>query len=156
MTQSIKSTIANLEYLFEDDTLRTSASLMDVLGPWLILTGLEVHDLLHKSWGDLVAPLLRIHKKLASVLSILDADQAQEAACREIKSVDIFDALSEALLFEEIDFAERTKVTITWDEASSKWVWIGDPKLRNRETSSRYVEARDAVREMLRVASSEE
>lgn len=156
MTQSIKSTIASLEYLFEEGTLRTSTSLMDVLRPWLIITGLDVQDLLHKPWTELVAPLLRIHKKLPSVLSILDEDQAQEAACREIKSVDVFSDLNDDF-FEEVDLAGRTKITVAWDDLLEKWVWIGDPKLRIRETSRRFIEARDSVREMLLVmASSEE
>lgn len=145
MKQSIIDTIKGIETIVDGaGNVRSNVGLIDVLRPWLVLTGLEMHDFLHYSWERLTQPLSRVHAMLASVLGVLDEDQAQEAACRLLKEVSILGEL-----IEDEGVAERLKIDIKWDDASKSWLWLSDPKLRNRASAPRFVEARDAVLEML-------
>jgi hypothetical protein len=142
----IIDTINRLGRLFENGELRSTVTVMDVLQPWMVFTGLEAHDFMHRSWTDLTEPLLRIHQKLSVLDGILGEDQAQEAACRELRDVDVLGEL-----IEDGDFAQQSKVRIAWN---GSWMWTCDPILRNRAETKSFTEARDAVLEMLKRAAA--
>jgi hypothetical protein len=145
MTQDIKTTILGLGDLFETTgQLKENVKLIDVFRPWLVLAGVELHDLIHLSWAELTSPLHRIYSKLHAVASILDEDQAQEAACRELGSVSFYGEFIEGE-----DVAERMKINIHWDTINGSWMYISDATLRQRTGAARFVDARKDVREML-------
>lgn len=141
MTQhSIKDAIASTRDLRE----RGRLPLLDVLRPWMAITGLGFKDALHLTHDDLVEGLVRVHARLGDSLDIFDEDQLQEAACRCLGSVTVY-----AEMITDGELAVRHGQNIEWD--GGKWVYISDPKMRMRETASSYREALRAVREQLGV-----
>ena len=141
MSQTIKTTITGLKSL----KLGTGAGkepLINLIRPWMIITDLELMDAIHLNVEELQGQLSSIRDSLMDVIDIVDEDQLQEAACRKIKSMNVY-----ADMIPDQDVAERAKLTINWD--GSKWLYITDPKLRMTESSSSYKAARDAVFNML-------
>lgn len=140
MEQSIKPIIQALTQIDLDNP--ESARLVDLFQPWLIITDLELKDVIHLSAGDLGANLRDIRDSLSGLTDVIDDDQLQEAACRKIKRIDIYGEY-----IEDATVAERQKVTLNWDGA--KWMYVCDPKLRQQESCASYKGAKAAVFEML-------
>jgi hypothetical protein len=141
MTQAIKTAITSLKNLklgapFGEEPL------ISLIRPWMIITDLELLDAIHLNLNDLREQLSSIRDSLTDVIDIVDEDQLQEAACRKIKSINVY-----ADMIPDRDVAERAKLTINWD--GGKWLYITDPKLRMTESSTSYKEARKAVFGML-------
>ena len=134
----IKNTIAGLRHLHENINL----PLIDLLRPWMVITGLEFKDGVHLTADSLVEKLLRVHAKLGDSLDLLDDDQLQEAACRCFKKITVYGEL-----IEEGDIVLKHGQDIEWD--GSTWIFISDPKLRMRETSKLYLNALEAVKQRL-------
>jgi len=135
---SIKDTIASLKHLHEN----VNVPLIDLMRPWMVITGLDFKDAVHLTADGLVQALLRVHGKLGDSLDLLDEDQLQEAACRCIKKVTVYGDLVDGG-----DGARSHGQDLSWD--GSTWNFVVDPKLRMRETSKRYLEALAAVKERL-------
>jgi hypothetical protein len=134
MTQnSIKEAVGSLVSLRED------LPLIDLMRPWLVITGLEFTDAVHLTCSELVAGLEKVRDRLGDSIDLLDEDQLQEAACRCIKKVTVYgDPMIDG------DFAVRSGRTIEWD--GSRWIYVSDPKLRLTESSQHYAAALEAVR----------
>ena len=146
MTQSIKQTIREISALFTGqasvnrDPSATTTPLIDLMRPWLVITGLDFKDVVHLSSGEMWSALERVHAKVGGILDVLDDDQLRETACRMIGSV---------TLHEEDPVVEDGVVlhggtTISWD--GSAWQYVSDPKLRMRDSTKTYAEALSAVR----------
>lgn len=138
MTQfSVKTSIQNISQKRLADT-----PLITVLRYWMTITGLDFKDAIHVSFEEMSRDLENIHDRLASVVDVLDDDQAQEAACRLLEQIHIY---SDDMDDEEV--SARSRITVKWD--GSAWQFICDPKLRLRESKPRFVDAREAVLKML-------
>lgn len=120
----------------------TNPPLIEVLRPWMVITGLTFKDALHVSYADLQGGLDAIHEKLNGVLDVLDEDQLQEAACRCLKTVTVYGEM-----MKDGDVAVRHGQNIEWD--GNAWNYVTDPKLRQRGSSKSYAQAMTAVREMV-------
>lgn len=120
----------------------TNPPLIEVLRPWMVITGLTFKDALHVSYEDLQRGLDAVHEKLSGVLDVLDEDQLQEAACRSLKTVTVYGEM-----MTDGDVAVRHGQNIDWD--GSSWNYVTDPKLRQRGASKSYAEALAAVREIV-------
>jgi hypothetical protein len=138
MPQTIKEAIASIKDLEE----KTNAPLIDVLRPWMTITGLGFKDALHLVHQDLIKGLMRVHDKLGESLDIFDEDQLQEAACRCLGRVTVYGEM-----ITDGDIAIRHGQNIEWDGAT--WVYIADAKMRQRGTSKSYPVALAAVREIV-------
>ena len=138
MSQTVKESIASLKNLDPD----TNAPLIDVLRPWMVITGLGFKDALHLVHKDLVEGLMRVFKKLGDSLDIFDEDQLQEAACRCLGRVTVY---GEMII--DGDTGIRHGQNIEWD--GSTWNYITDAKMRQRGTSKSYPEALKTVREIV-------
>ena len=138
MSQTVKESIASLKNLDPD----TNAPLIDVLRPWMVITGLGFKDALHLVHKDLVEGLMRVFKKLGDSLDIFDEDQLQEAACRCLGRVTVY---GEMII--DGDTGIRHGPNIEWD--GSTWNYITDAKMRQRGTSKSYPEALKTVREIV-------
>lgn len=135
---TMKDAIREIKTLAED----TNVPIIDVLRPWMVLTGLTFKDALHLTHHDAIEGLMRVYAKLAEVLDVLDDDQIQEAACRCLKNITVYGEM-----ITDGEVALRHGQTISWD--GSTWHYTTDPKLRQRGSSKSYAEALNAVREML-------
>lgn len=120
----------------------TNPPIIEVLRPWMIVTGLTFKDALHVSYADLQKGLDAIHDKLSGVLDVLDEDQLQEAACRSLKTVTVYGEM-----ITDGDVAVRHGQNIEWD--GSAWNYVTDPKLRQRGSSKSYAEALTTVRQIV-------
>jgi hypothetical protein len=137
---NIKDAIASIRDLREDANI----PLIDLMRPWMTITGLGFQDAVHLTHQDLVAGLVRVHARLGDSLDIFDEDQLQEAACRCLKRVTVYGEM-----ITDGELAVRHGQNIEWD--GSTWVFISDPKLRMRETTMSYREALKAVQDRLGV-----
>lgn len=135
---TLKETIAGLKHLHEN----INVPLIELLRPWMIITGLEFKDGVHLTADDLVQKLLRVYAKLGDSLDLLDEDQLREAACRCLKKVTVYGEL-----VEDGGIVLKHGQDIEWE--GSTWVFISDPKLRLRETSKFYEHALEAVKQRL-------
>jgi hypothetical protein len=135
---SIKDAIAGLRHLPEN----VNVPIIDLMRPWMTLTGLEFKDAVHMTADDLVKKLLAVHAKLGDSLDLLDEDQLQEAACRCLKKITVYGDL-----VGEGDIVLSHGQDVSWD--GSTWNFVVDPKLRMRQTSKHYLEAITAVKELL-------
>lgn len=133
----LKDTIAGLRWLSEN----INVPLIQLLRPWMVITGLEFQDGVHLTADQLVNSLLRVYGKLGDSLDLLDEDQLQEAACRCLKKITVYGEMIDSSV------AAQQKQDVEWD--GSTWVFIADPKMRLRETSKSYVQALGAVKERL-------
>lgn len=133
-----REAIAGLRHLHEN----VNVPIIELLRPWMIITGLDFKDAIHLTADDLVKQLLRVHAKLGDSLDLLDEDQLQEAACRCLKKITVY-----ADPVDDGEVAVRHGQDVDWDGTS--WVYITDPKLRMRESSKHYSEAIAAVRARL-------
>lgn len=138
MPQTIKDAIASLKTLDHE----TNAPIIDVLRPWMVITGLGFKDALHLVQQDVIEGLMRVHNKLGESLDIFDDDQLQEAACRCLGRVTVYGEM-----ITDGETAIRHGQNIEWD--GSTWVYIADAKMRQRGTSTSYPEALKAVREIV-------
>lgn len=138
MSQTIKEAIASLKSLDHE----TNAPIIDVLRPWMVITGLGFKDALHLVQQDVIEGLMRVHNKLGESLDIFDDDQLQEAACRCLGRVTVYGEM-----ITDGETAIRHGQNIEWD--GSTWVYIADAKMRQRGTSKTYPEALKAVREIV-------
>jgi hypothetical protein len=136
----IKNSIASIRDLHEN----TNIPLINLMRPWMAITGLSFKDALHLTHLDLVEGLVRVHARLGDSLDIFDEDQLQEAACRCLKKITVYGEM-----ITDGEFAVHRGQDIEW--GGSSWVFISDPKLRMRETSMSYREALKAVQERLGV-----
>lgn len=135
-TITAKDAIARLG----DLTAHTHLPLIQLLQPWMVITGLEFKDAVHLTHFSLLQKLVHVHSKLGDSLDILDEDQLREAACRCFKRITVYgDFIGDG------DIVLRHGQDIDWD--GSTWNFISDPKLRMRETSKLYVDALAAVKE---------
>ena len=132
------------EAIAEIGNLRESPNvpIIDVLRPWMAITGLTFKDALHLTHNDAIEGLLRVHTKLAEVLDVLDEDQIQEAACRCLKTVTVYGEM-----ITDGTVAVRHGQNIAWD--GSTWHYTADPKMRQRGSTKSYSEALAAVREAM-------
>jgi len=138
MSQTIKDAINSIK----DLETKTNAPLIDVLRPWMTITGLGFKDALHLVHQDLVEGLMRVHEKLGESLDIFDEDQLQEAACRCLGRVTVYgDMITDG------DIAIRHGQNIEWD--GTMWLYISDPKMRQRGTTKSYTQALATVREIV-------
>lgn len=137
----IKTTIKSLKALKLGPDVQQEP-LINLIRPWMIITDLELIDAIHLDVESLQNQLSDIRDSLKDVIDIVDEDQLQEAACRKLKTVHIYGDM-----IQDEDIAERAKLTINWD--GGKWVYITDPKLRMTESSNSYLEAKEAVCQML-------
>jgi len=135
---TLKEAIVEIGNLTEN----TNLPIIDILRPWMAITGLTFKDALHLTHNDAVEGLLRVHTKLAEVLDVLDEDQIQEAACRCLKTVTIYGEM-----ITDGTVAVRHGQNIVWD--GSDWHFTADPKMRQRGSSKSYREALTAVRELM-------
>jgi len=135
---TLKDAILEIRKL-EDDT---NVPIIDILRPWMAITGLTFKDALHLTPADAINGLIAVHKKLGEVLDVLDEDQLQEAACRCLKTVTVYGEL-----ITDGDVAVRHGQNIQWD--GNTWVFITDPKMRQRGSSKSYSEALKIVREFI-------
>ena len=138
MSQTTKEAIASLKNL----DLDTRVPLIDMLRPWMLITGLGFKDALHLVHHDLVEGLMRVYQKLGESIDIFDNDQLQEAACRCLGRVTIFGEM-----ITDGETAIRHGQNIEWD--GSTWNYIADAKMRQRGTTKSYPEALKAVREIV-------
>lgn len=118
-------------------------SLIDMMRPWLVITGLDFKDVVHLTVEDLWTALGRIHDKLGGIIDVLDGDQLREAACRVIGSVTVHSDEPVA----EDGVVIHSGLTVSWDGGA--WQYVTDPKMRLRESAGTYAEALAAVRRML-------
>jgi hypothetical protein len=135
---TLKAAILEIAKLQEN----ANVPIIDVLRPWMAITGLTFKDALHLTHQDAVEGLLRVHAKLAEVLDVLDEDQIQEAACRCLKDVTVYGEM-----ITDGEVAVRQGQNISWD--GSSWNYVVDPKMRQRGSSKSYATALGAVRELL-------
>jgi len=139
MSQTIKDAIASLRDLDQD----TNAPLIDVLRPWMLVTGLGFKDALHLVHKDLIEGLMRVYKKLGDSIDIFDEDQLQEAACRCLGRVTVY---GEMITDGDGD-GIRHGQNIEWD--GNTWNYIADAKMRLRGASKSYPEALKTVQEIV-------
>jgi hypothetical protein len=141
MTQhNLKDTIAGLRHLHEN----INVPLIELLRPWMIITGLDFKDGVHLTADELVQKLLRVYVKLGDSLDLLDEDQLREAACRCFKKVTVYGEL-----VEDAGIVLKHGQDIEWD--GNTWIFISDPKLRMRETTKVYAHALEAVKQRLEI-----
>jgi len=138
------SQITLKEAIQEVSKIKEGANLpiIDILRPWMAITGLTFKDALHLTHKDAVEGLMRVHTKLSEVLDVLDEDQIQEAACRCLKTVTVYGEM-----ITDGTVAVRHGQNIAWD--GTTWHYTADPKMRQRGTTKSYAEALGAVREMM-------
>lgn len=137
MPQNIKHTIMSIPHLKGDDS-----PLIDYLRIWMEITDLDFKDVIHLTPGELTAGLGRVTTKLHESVDIFDEDQLREAACRCLKSISVYGEM-----ITDGDVAVHQQQRIEWD--GSKWNFLGDPKLRQPDTSTSYREALRRVQESL-------
>jgi len=135
---TMKDAIREIKTLSED----TNVPIIDVLRPWMVITGLTFKDALHLTHHDAIEGLMRVYAKLAEVLDVLDDDQVQEAACRCLKRITVYGEM-----ITDGTVAVRHGQNVEWDGAS--WLYTADPKLRQRGSTKSYREALAAVREIV-------
>jgi len=135
---TIKEAILEIKHLMED----VEVPIIDVLRPWMTITGLNFKDALHLTHQSALEGLRAVYQKLGEVLDVLDEDQLQEAACRCLKNITVYGEM-----IEDGDVAVRHGQTLSWD--GSSWNYVTDPKLRQRGSSKSYREALKDIREML-------
>jgi hypothetical protein len=138
MPQTVKDAIASIANIGHD----TNSPLIDILRPWMTITGLGFKDALHLVHHDLIEGLMRVHNKLGESLDIFDEDQLQEAACRCLGRVTVYGEM-----ITDGDIAIRHGQNIEWD--GTTWVFISDPKMRMRGTSKSYPEALATVQKIV-------
>jgi hypothetical protein len=118
----------------------------DLLRPWLAITDLDIKDALEQSAADLWANLRAVHTGLSGYLAVMGSmpnpTELQEAACRLMAS---FSVAGTNIV--DGDISLQQKMTIVFE--GGVWVYITDPKLRMRETTTNFREALAKVREML-------
>ena len=137
----IKTNILGIKNLL-DEKKPEDVPLVDLLRVWMVITDLEIMDAMHLSVSELGEHLISIHEKLSGILDVVDEDQLQEAACRQIGKINIYGDF-----IQEGEVAERMKLTVSWD--GGKWLYITDPKLRMTESCGNYKSAKNAIFEML-------
>lgn len=135
---TIKGAIQEIAGLMED----TNVPIIDVLRPWMAITGLSFKDALHLTHHDALKGLAAVYGKLGEVLDVLDEDQLQEAACRCLKTITVYGEM-----ITDGTVAVRHGQNIEWD--GNNWAFITDPKMRQRGTSKSYSEALKIVREIV-------
>lgn len=135
---TLKDAIRDIERLKSDP----NAPIIEVLRPWMTITGLTFKDALHLKMSDAVEGLVRVHDKLGEVLDVLDEDQLQEAACRCLHSITVYGEM-----ISDGEITLRQGQTLVWD--GSNWLYTTDARLRQRGSSKSYAEALAAVQEML-------
>jgi len=135
---TLKDAIVEIGNLRED----TNVPIIDVLRPWMAITGLTFKDALHLTHYDAIQGLMRVYTKLGEVLDVLDEDQIQEAACRCLKTVTVYGEM-----ITDGTVAVRHGQNIAWD--GSTWHYTADPKMRQRGTTKSYTDALAAVREAM-------
>lgn len=135
---TLKQAIQEIGDLRED----TNVPIIDVLRPWMAITGLTFKDALHLTHHDTIKGLMRVHSKLAEVLDVLDEDQLQEMACRCLKTITVYGEM-----ITDGTVAVRHGQNIAWDGAT--WHYTTDPKMRQRGSTKVYAEALAAVRDAM-------
>lgn len=135
---TIRTAIASLKDLTPEATL----PLIDVLRPWMLITGLDFKDAIHCTYQDLVTSLCLVYEKLGDSVDIFDEDALQEAACRCLKKITLFgEPMKEG-------FVQVTpSIDVVWD--GNSWIFITDPKMRSQGMASRYKEALEEARNNL-------
>jgi hypothetical protein len=135
---NIKDAIAGLRDIPED----SKVPLIDLMRPWMAITGLEFKDVVHLTAQDLGTKLRAIHTKFGDSLDLFDEDQLREAACRCMQKVTVYGEL-----IKDGDVAVRQSQDMIWD--GTTWTFVVDPRMRLRQTSKSYVESLAAVKEQL-------
>ncbi len=130
------------EAIQEIGSLTDDKPIIDILRPWMAITGLTFKDALHLSHGEAIEGLKAVHNKLGEVLDVLDEDQLQEAACRCLKDITVYGEM-----MSHGDVTVRHGQNLNWD--GTAWIYISDPKLRQRDSSKSYAEALKIVREIV-------
>lgn len=138
MSYTVQQAISSIKHLQEN----TNVPLIDLLRPWMVITGLDFKDAIHLTHMQLTNGLCRIYNRLGDSLDIFDGDQLQEAACRCLQTVTVY---GEPL--QEEDTAVAVGQTIQWD--GSRWIFISDPKMRLRESAPSYKEALEQVKKQI-------
>lgn len=135
---TLKQAIIEISKLQED----SNVPIIDILRPWMAITGLTFKDALHLTHYDAIQGLMRVYAKLGEVLDVLDEDQIQEAACRCLKTVTVYGEM-----ITDGTVAVRHGQNISWD--GNNWLYTSDPKMRQRGQTKSYPEALAAVRELM-------
>jgi len=133
---TIKQAISHIGDLKEDSPL------LDVLRPWMIITGLELKDAIHVNFIQMLQGLKHIYAKLGPVVDVMEEDQLQEASCRYLGTITVYGDF-----IEEGGLALQQSQRITWQ--NGKWHFTADPSLRQRGESSVYLDALKQVKEGL-------
>lgn len=138
----MKQAVRSIGPMLEKKSL---ATFLDVFRPWLTLTDLDIMDVLHVPHGLLSNKLERVHTELSRLLDVLTDEQAQEAAVRILAPITVHASVSDP-------FDQRPSgATLVWDGAN--WLFVCDPRTRQRDTRATYREALAAVRRHLGHAS---
>ena len=132
---TLKQAIVEIGNLREN----TNVPIIDILRPWMAITGLTFKDALHLTHRDALDGLMRVYGKLGDVIDVLDEDQIQEAACRCLKTVTVYGEM-----ITDGTVAVRHGQNIAWD--GTTWHYTADPKMRQRGSTKVYAEALAAVR----------
>ena len=135
---SVRTAIASLK----DLTPEANLPIIDVLRPWMVITGLDFKDAIHCSYQDLVSALCLIYEKLGDSTDIFDEESLQEAACRCLNKITVYgEPMKEG-------FVQVTpSIDLVWD--GNSWIFITDPKMRSQGIATRYKEALQEVQNSL-------
>lgn len=153
MTQStLQQTIYSIS-LSQVPKGELETSLYSLIRPWLVITDLELKDVLRISVQRIWEDLQNVQKGLSSFLSVMGdtvtEEDLREAACRLIGRIEI----SADVGIGDTDIGMSQSITIAFE--NGVWTYYTDPKLRLKTSRARYKTAVSEVRELLAAQSSE-
>jgi hypothetical protein len=145
MTQStLQQTIYSIS-LSQVPKGELETSLYSLIRPWLVITDLELKDVLRISVQRIWEDLQNVQKGLSSFLSVMGDtvtdEDLREAACRLIGRIEISGDIADT------DIGMPQNISIIFE--NGVWTYYTDPKLRLKTTKVKYKTALAEVRELL-------